>query len=244
MPCMSTPFMLRWAPHVKHAFLGIECTEYPGITAFMAAAACLGKARIMFPNQYLRNDSFARSTSIKVYCCDKGSQHLFGQLWDAAELSSNMATLWLNLSFSEQLEARLLTLICTSSLKWVTTDAYKVPELQSTVVLMPQVELHIYMVASSYSPMSLALLRLQSSSKVYMHIRLSRQTPSQAQQAVLELQTLRNYVLHIQTRYSHISAELQHIWGQLKSCKFLHLAFQSQTGAVHALPICKRVLAQ
>ena len=73
MPCMSSPLMLRWAPHVKHAFLGIECTEYPGITAFMAAAACLGKARIMFPNQYLRNDSFARSTSIKVYCYDKGS---------------------------------------------------------------------------------------------------------------------------------------------------------------------------
>ena len=152
-----------------------------------------------------------------------------------------MATLWLNLSFSEQLEAWLLTLICMSSLKRVTIDAYEVPELQSTVVLPPQVELHIYMVASSYSPMSLAWLRLQSSSKVYMHIRLSRQTPSQAQQAVLELQTLRIYVLHIQTRYSHFSAELQHNWGQLKSCKFLHLAFQSQTGVVHALPICKRV---
>ena len=131
---MSSQLMLRWAPNVKQAFLGIQCMEYSGITAFMAAATCLTKARLMFPQQYLRNANFAR-TSIKVYYCEKCSHNLFGQLRDAAELSSNMATLWLNSSFSEQLEAWLLPLSCMSSLVRVTIHAYKMPELQSTVVL-------------------------------------------------------------------------------------------------------------
>ena len=162
-------------------------------------------------------------------------------LWDAAELSSSMSPLWLRVSFSEQIEAWLLALCCMCQLEKLVIDAYNLTELQSTVVLPPGVALHVYMLSGSLRPISVPWLRLQSSSTIYMHIRLYQQTPNQAQQAVLELQPLRIYSLHLETRYSQFSAELQHIWGQLKCCEHLHLAFRGQSGAVHALPICKCV---
>ena len=245
MPCLSSPLMLRWAPHIKHAFLPVQCTEYMGIRVFMAAASCLTEAYISYPEHYTCNGSLIHSTSSSLYCCEAPGRDMQGQLWEAGDPPSQRPQdqeLTLHLSTSEQLERWLLTLSCVPRLRRLIINADNLTELQSTVELPSLAEVHVYMIASAYSPMRLRWLRLQSSSMISMHIRLSQHTARQARQAVSELQTLRIRVLHLQTSYSSFPAEVQHIWGQLTCCEQLHIAFEGHQGAVHALPTCELAL--
>lgn len=243
MPCMSSPLMLKWAPHVKQAFLSGQCTEHPGVRAFFSAATCLRLATLIHPDQYMHEGVPIRSTSSTLYCCETVNEELADQLCEAADscLKAPMPHL-LHLSLSEQLDALLQILSCMPNLKGLLLQTVGMTELQSCVVLPPQVVLHVQMMITSHSPLALGWLRLQRSSTISMHAVLSQQTASQSQQAVSELQTLRIHVLHIHTRYFHFSREVQLIWSQLTCCRYIHLAFDGGQGALHALPACESAL--
>ena len=237
--CLSSPLMLHWAPHVKHGFLSAQCTQYPGINAFAAAATCLKLAGLIYPRQ----ESLIPSTPSRLYCYEADNDELAKQPWTAAEPYSHAQVPDLaHLSIHEQLDGFLLALSCMPNLQSLVVQMNEKTELQSTVVLPSQVELHVQLITSSRNPLTLQWLRLQSSSKLHIHLTLSLLTQSQAQQAVSELQTLQFDSLHIQTRYDHFASEAQLIWSQLSCCRYFHLAFSGHQGAVHALPVCEHAL--
>ena len=238
-PYLSSPLMLRWAPHIKHASFSVQCTDYPGIRAFMAAASCLRQAHILYPKQYMSKGSLVRSTTSSLYCCEAPNREMQRRLSKAVKAAPQEKVLWISVSLSEQLEALLLTSAGMPSLRRLVIRTMDMTELQSTVMLPPLVEVQVFMATNTCRPLQLRWLRLQSSSTISMHIRVYQQTPSQALQAVSELQTLQIHVLHLETRNTHFPAEIQQIWGQLRCCEQLHLRFWGHHGSVHALPNCE-----
>lgn len=238
MPCLSSTLMLRWAPHVKRVFLSVQCTEYPGIKAFMAATS-LKEANLRYPETYRREGSLIHSTPSTLYCFVGHNAVLHRQLWTEAKQLVSKEKLNVDLTLSEQLEAWLLLISGMPSLMQLYVHMNMLNQLLSTVVILSHVRLSVFMRTSKIEPMSLRWLRLQSSSSVTLHIDLSQQSTSQTQQAVRELQTLQIDNLYFWTWYAHFPAEVQQIWGQLESCGICHIFFKGHQGAVHALPPCR-----